>query len=331
MPPPLLHLRENQIRNLIGPDEAYQAVREAFAALARSEVLQPPVIGFDLTDRRGEVHLKGAYLEGAPHFSFKVATGFYDNPDRGLPTGSGLVLVFDAWTGFPAALLQDNGYLTEMRTAAAGTLACQTLARDDARVLGLIGAGAGARYQLRAMAHARELERVVIWSRSEERVALFIEEMEAEFAFGIERAASPEAVVSAAGIVITATPSREPLIPVDALHAGLHLTCVGSDQPGKQELDAAAFRRIDRVYVDHLEQAASQGELQHALVAGVIGRDEIAGTLGEVLVGLKKGRRDPDEITLCDLTGTGAQDSAIASLCVELAREQGVGAALGDE
>jgi ornithine cyclodeaminase len=326
----MLHLLESHIRNLIGPDEAWQAVREAFAALARGEVHQPPVIGFDLTDRRGEIHLKGAYIEGQPCFSFKIATGFYDNPDRGLPTGSGLVMVFDAWTGFPAALLQDNGYLTEMRTAAAGALACQILARPEARTLGLVGAGTQARYQLRALANQRELERVVVWSRSRERLTAFIEEMSGEFPFEFTAADSPEAAVSEAGIVITATPSREPLIPADALHAGQHLTCMGSDQPGKQELDPAAFRRIDRIYADHIEQAASQGELQHAIAGGVIGRNEIAGTLGEVLVALKEGRVGPDEITFCDLTGTGVQDAAIASLTVELAREQGVGATLGE-
>ncbi len=325
----MLHLVESQIRNLIGPDEALTAVREAFAALARGEVHQPPVIGLDLTDRKGEVHLKGAYVSGQPFFSFKVATGFYDNPARGLPTGSGIVLVFDAWTGFPAALLQDNGYLTEMRTAAAGALACQTLARPEARTLGLVGAGTQARYQLRALANERDLERVVVWSRSPERVAAFIEEMSGEFPFAVEAAPSPDAVVSATEIVITVTPSREPLIPADALHAGLHLTCVGSDQPGKQELDPATFRRIDRIYADHIEQAASQGELQHAIAGGVLGRSEIAGTLGEVLVALEEGRTSADEITFCDLTGTGVQDAAIASLTVERAREQGVGGTLG--
>jgi len=324
----MLHLTEQQIRNLIGPDEAFRAVREAFAALARNEVHQPPPIGLDLTDRRGEVHLKGAYVEGNPHFAFKVATGFYNNPEKGLPTGSGLVMVFDAWTGIPAAILQDNGYLTEIRTGAAGALSCDLLARKDAAVLGLVGAGSQARYQFRALARIRSIERVHIWSPVEDEIPRFIEEMSAgsgEMVPEFVPAGTPDEAVSRADIAITVTPSRTPLVSADALHTGLHITCVGSDQPGKQELDHTAFRRIDRIFADHIDQAANQGELQHAIAAGLLERSDVTGTLGQVAVALKEGRTSEEEITFCDLTGVGVQDSAIASLTVELATEQGVG------
>ena len=324
----MLHLTEQQIRNLIGPDEAYRAVREAFAALARNEVHQPPPIGLDLTDRRGEVHLKGAYIEGNPHFAFKVATGFYNNAEKGLPTGSGLVMVFDAWTGIPAAILQDNGFLTEIRTGAAGALSCDLLARQDAKVLGLVGAGSQAQYQFQALSRIRPIERVHIWSPVTDEIPLFIKEM-SEAAEGeipeFLPAATPDEAVSLADIAITVTPSREPLVSADALHSGLHITCVGSDQPGKQELDHNAFRRIDRIFVDHIDQAANQGELQHAIAAGLLERGDVTGTLGQVAIALKDGRRTDSEITFCDLTGVGVQDSAIASLTVELATDQGVG------
>ena len=328
----MLHLTEQQIRNLIGPDEAYRAVREAFAALARNEVHQPPPIGLDLTDRRGEVHLKGAYVEGNPHFAFKVATGFYNNPEKGLPTGSGLVMVFDAWTGIPAAILQDNGYLTEIRTGAAGALSCDLLARKDATILGLVGAGSQARYQFRALSRVRTIDRVHIWSPVDDEIPRFIDEM-SEVSEGrapeFITAATPDEAVSQADIAITVTPSRTPLVSADALHSGLHLTCVGSDQPGKQELDTAAFRRIDRIYADHIDQAANQGELQHPIAAGLLERSDVTGTLGQVVVALKEGRTTDEEITFCDLTGVGVQDSAIASLTVELAIERGVGSTLG--
>ena len=281
--------------------------------------------------------MKGAYVEGNPHFAFKVATGFYDNPEKGLPTGSGMVIVFDAWTGMPAALLQDNGYLTEVRTGAAGALSCDLLARKDAAVLGLVGAGSQARYQYRALARVRKIERVFIWSPVADEIPKFIEEMSG----GSDRpdgqdgpapeflpAATPDEAVSSADIALTVTPSRTPLVSADALHSGLHLTCVGADQPGKQELDEAAFRRFDRIFADHIDQAANQGELQHAIAAGILERDEVTGTLGQVAVALKEGRTGDGEITFCDLTGVGVQDSAVASLTVELAVAQGVGSIL---
>ncbi len=324
----MLHLTEPQIRNLIGPDEAFGAAREAFAALARNEVHQPPPIGLDLTDRRGEVHLKGAYVEGNPYFAFKVATGFYNNPERGLPTGSGLVMVFDAWTGVPAAILQDNGYLTEIRTGAAGALSCDLLARKDAAILGLVGAGSHARYQFQALSRVRAIEQVYIWSPVADEIPAFIRDVSEGIAGDPPEfipAGTPDEVVSQADIAITVTPSRTPLISADALHTGLHLTCVGSDQPGKQELDHTAFRRIDRIFADHIDQAANQGELQHAIAAGLLERSDVTGTLGQVAVALKEGRTTEEEITFCDLTGVGVQDSAIASLTVELAIEQGIG------
>lgn len=327
----MLHLTESQIRNLIGPDEAFRAVHEAFAALARDEVHLPPPIGLDLTDRRGEVHLKGAYVQGNSYYAFKVASGFYDNPSKGLPTGSGLMMVFDAWTGLPAALLQDNGFLTEMRTAAAGALSCDLLANRNTGILGLVGAGCQARYQLQALVRVRDIERVLVWSRSLESAQKFVKDMQDLLPLEYKIAATPDEVVSDADIAITVTPSRTPLISADALHSGLHITCVGSDQPGKQEIDAAAFCRIDRIFVDHLNQAANQGELQHAIARGILGREDVTGTLGEVVAVLKEGRRDEDEITLCDLTGVGVQDSVIASLTVELATEKGVGKLLGEK
>ena len=324
----MLHLTEGQIRNLVGPDQALEAMLGAFAALARGEVHQPFPIGLDLTDRRGEVHLKGAYVEGDPYFAFKVATGFYDNPSKGLPTGSGLVLAFDAWTGLPAALLQDNGYLTELRTAGAGALSVDLLARRDARSVGFVGAGVQARFQLDAIARVRDLERVAVWSRSPERVAGFIEEMRERVPAEYVTAASPDEAVASSDIAVTVTPSREPLVSADSLHPGLHLTCVGSDQPGKQELDVGVFRQVDRIFVDHLEQCAAQGELQHAIARGVLSRDDVATTLGHVAAVLKPGRTDPEEVTLCDLTGVGVQDAAIASLTVSRALETGTGRTL---
>ncbi len=324
----MLHLTLPQIRHLMGPAEAYQAMLGAFAATARGEVVQPPPIGLDLDDRDGEVHVKGAWVKGQPYFAFKVATGFYRNPERGLPTGSGVMLVFDAETGRPAALLQDDGYLTELRTAAAGALSCDLMARREVGTLGLVGAGAQARFQLEALARVRPLTRVLVWSRTREGAERFVREMADRVPADYRVAATPDEAVTGADIALTLTPSRQALVSTDALHPGLHITCVGSDGPGKRELDPWVLKRADRFFVDDMEQSAARGELQHALRAGIMTREEVTGTLGEVAARLKPGREDEDEVTVCDLTGIGAQDTAIASLTVERALEQGVGSRL---
>src|SRR5262245_33657892 len=154
----ILVLRETQIRGLIGPARALDAVRDAFARLGRGEATLPGVIGFDLPERGGEVHVKGAWLHGTPYYSIKEAAGFSANLARGLPLGSGLMLVFEADTGFLRAILFDNGFLTELRTGAAGALAADLLARRDVRRVGILGAGSQARYQLEALLGVRRPE-----------------------------------------------------------------------------------------------------------------------------------------------------------------------------
>src|SRR5436309_9671177 len=146
----LLLLSEKEIRDLVGPAEAFPAVRDAFVRLARGEAILPGVIHLDIPNSGAEAHVKGAHLQGSRFFTIKVASGSYANPDRGLPIGSGIVLVFDSTTGFPRAVLFDNGYLTDLRTGAAGALAADLLARPEVNRVGIIGVGTQARHQLGA-------------------------------------------------------------------------------------------------------------------------------------------------------------------------------------
>src|SRR3989449_903661 len=157
----VLLLSELEIRELIGPAEALPAVRDAFVRLARGEAILPGVIHLDVPNSGAEVHVKGAHLRDSPFFTVKVASGSYANPERGLPVGSGIVLVFDSTTGFPRAVLFDNGYLTDLRTGAAGALAADLLARREVDRVGIIGVGTQARYQLAALLGVRTPERVI--------------------------------------------------------------------------------------------------------------------------------------------------------------------------
>lgn len=321
----MLLLSEEEIRGSVSSKDALEAVAEAFAALSRGEARLPGVIYLDVTEFNGDVHVKGAHVRGASHFAIKVAGGWYDNPSKGLPVGTGLVLVFSAETGEPAALLLDNGYLTDLRTGAAGAIAARHLARERLSKVAMIGAGLEARFQLRALADVRTLPRVETWSRDPGNAERFAAEMRDELGADVTVAGDVEAAVRGADLVVTATPAREPIIRAEWLVPGAHVTALGSDGPAKQELDVEVLRRADVLVVDDLEQAAEKGELHHGLEAGAVTRDEVTAQLGDLVTGAHPGRTDDAQITVADLTGVGVQDAAVASLTLDRATAAGLG------
>jgi len=292
-------------------------MREAFRADGEGRAHVPAVINLDVPAHRGEFHVKTALIDGVPHVAIKIASGFYDNPAKGLPSGSGLMAVFDAATGMPVALLLDNGFLTDIRTGAAGAIAADVLAPAQFSVVGVIGSGLQARHQLRCLRIVRRFTRVVAWSPNPSHLDAYIGEMRSE-GYEVTSASTPEAVCRAADVIVTATPARQPLIRAEWLRPGHHVTALGSDSPGKQELDAACLSRADLVVVDRLTQCASFGELRHAIDAHLLRSDQVHGELGELVAGLKSGRTSPDQITIADLTGVGFQDTAIASAAIRL-------------
>ncbi len=327
-PAPVRILNEGEIRGVVTAADAVRVVEQAFAALAKGEARLPDPLHLDIPDAEGEVHLKGAHLAGAPYFVFKVASGFWRNPEKGLPTGSGLMLAFDGTTGFPAALLLDNGFLTEVRTGAAGAVAAKYLARRAPETVAVIGAGRQARHQLRALAVVRELRRARIWSRTRPRAESCAREMSAELGVEAEPASTVEAAVREADVVITVTPSREPLVRADWLAEGTHITAVGSDGPDKQELHVEVLARADRVVADRLSQCLRLGEIHHAVAAGVLREEDVAGELGDLVIGRIPGRTSPEQITVADLTGVGVQDAAIAAWALERAAALDLGRSL---
>lgn len=308
-------LREPEIRGLISFGEAIAAVESAFAEHGAGRAVMPGVINLDIVPRRGEVHIKSAYLQGGENYVVKVASGFYGNPERGLPVGNGLILLFEAATGRPRCLLFDNGYLTELRTGAAGAVAAKYLARPDAQRVGLVGSGTQARFQVRALVEVRGVREVKVWSPHPEHAAACAAELGASLPrVRFEPVASCEEAVRDAEIVITATPSRAPLVRAEWLSPGTHVTAAGSDGPGKQELDVGVLRRADRIVCDSVAQCARLGELQHGLASRAVSRRRVSAELGEIVLGRKPGRRNALEVTVADLTGLGVQDAAAADL-----------------
>jgi len=305
-------ITEEEIRAAVQEADALEAAQLAFQALGHHAVTVPAPIGLAIHDHNGELHVKSAYLHGSRFFVVKAATGFYDNARHGLPSGSGLMVLFDATTGFPLVVLQDNGYLTELRTAAAGTLAVQQLARRNFQRLALIGSGTQARYHLRALQSVFDWQATALWSRSHDHAQRTCDEMASEIRSKMHAAQSVEDAVRGADVVITVTPSKTPLVHADWLEPHATIIAVGADEPHKRELDASVFARADRVVVDSATQCARLGEVHHAIENGVAALENCT-ELGEIVVGRKIGRV-ADEMIICDLTGVGAQDAAIAEL-----------------
>lgn len=310
-------IEEAALRAAITPQVAVEAMREAFRADGEGRAHVPAVINLDVPARRGEFHVKTALIDGVPHVAVKIASGFYDNPAKGLPSGSGLMAVFDANTGLPVALLLDNGFLTDIRTGAAGAVAAEALAPSTITTVGVLGSGVQARHQVRCLRAVRTFARLVAWSPDRRHLEAYVREMRDE---GIDAraGATPEAVCREAEVLITATPARAALVQAEWLRPGQHVTALGSDSPGKQELDAACLGRADLVVVDRLTQCAAFGELRHALEAGVLRPDRVHAELGEIVAGLKPGRTTAQQISVADLTGVGFQDTAIASAYLEI-------------
>lgn len=309
-------LVEPELRDAVGLGDAELAAVEAvYPLISAGRASMPPIMRIDVPEHRGEIDVKSAYLPGYAGIAIKVSAGFFDNPQRGLPSLGGLMVLLDTETGVPRAALFDNGYLTDLRTALGGAVAAAHLARADASSVGVLGAGVQARLQLRALTLVRPISHARVWARRADSAAALVDELSAELDITLERASSPADAAAAADIVVTTTPATDPLIEVDMLHPGLHVTAVGSDAEHKQELSPGTVAAADRFVCDHLDQSQRLGELRGAVDRGFDA--DRAVTLGAVIDGDAPGRRDPDDVTICDLTGTGAQDTAIASLAVQ--------------
>jgi ornithine cyclodeaminase/alanine dehydrogenase-like protein (mu-crystallin family) len=317
-------LDRGDIERLVSMGDAIAAVRDGLAAADRGEAVTPEPLSLHLPDADGELHVKGGYLAGAPVFAVKTATGFYRNPARGLPVSGGMTLVYDAATGQLTTLIADGGLLTELRTAAAGAVAADLLARPQARTAAVIGTGGQARYQLLALLVVRRIERVKVWGRRGEAAERYAREMTAG-GVAVFAAATAREAAEGADVVITATSAAEPVLQAAWLTPGTHVTAVGSDMPHKQELDPGVLAAADKYVPDSIAAAAANGELHHAVGAGVFGPGQVHGELGALASGRLPGRAGEDELTVADLTGLGVQDAAIAALAARLAAERGAG------
>ncbi len=319
-------LTEAELRQLVPLDlVAVECIEGAFRALATQAVAMPPILRLDIPDHRGEVDVKTAYVPGIDGFAIKISPGFFDNPKFGLPSVNGMMVLLSARTGLIEALLLDNGYLTDVRTAAAGAVAARHLARSDAGIATIFGAGVQARLQLQALTLVRPIREARIWAREAAKAHTAASDMSDRLGMTVTAVADPRDAVAGADIIVTTTPSDMPLVMADWLEPGQHLTAMGSDAEHKNEIDPAALLRADRYVADRLSQTRRLGELHHAIAAGLVGPQAEFPELGEIIAGTAAGRARNEDITYCDLTGTGVQDTAIATLARDRARAAGAG------
>jgi ornithine cyclodeaminase len=315
-------LREADVRAALDMRSCIDAMEAAFTAYSSGAAELPAVIHLDVPEHGGEIHIKAGHLHGEPRYALKVSSGFGDDAS----IVDGMVVVFDAETGAPAAFLMDHGYITDLRTGAAGGVAARHLAPGDVGAVAVIGTGAQVRYQLEGLACERAFREARIWGRNADRARAAVEDVAQRSWLAsdarVRTAATVEEAVADADVVITVTASRGPLVRADWLAPGAHVTAVGSDGPDKQELEAAVLGRADLVAADSRAQCARIGEIHHALDAGALEELEVV-ELGEITAGRRPGRTSAEERTVADLTGVGVQDVAAAALVLENAGDAG--------
>jgi ectoine utilization protein EutC len=322
----ILALTASELKRLVPLDlSLVDSICDGFKALARGGVEMPPILSLRVPAHNGEIDVKSAYVPGVDVIAVKISPGFFDNPKLGLPSLNGLVVALDSATGVAAAILLDNGYLTNVRTAAAGAVAAHLLSRPESARVAIIGSGVQAEQQLRAVALVRPIRSAFIWSRRPEQAATLAGRLEADLGFQITAARDIETAVTGADIVITTTPAEHPVLLADHLAPGMHLTAMGADAPYKNEISPLLVARAQPYAPDRLAQCRILGELRSAIANGDVPADETFPELGQILLGMAPGRQSADAITMADLTGTGMQDTVIAALAVSRARAAGAG------
>jgi ornithine cyclodeaminase len=285
-------------------------MEEGFVALCKKETVTPPVGLLHFDDPKGDCHIKYGYIKSGNYYVVKIASGFYDNPRKGLPTGNGMMILFDKATGTPVCILLDEGYLTDVRTGLAGSIAARYLAPSKVDCIGIVGTGAQAFFQLKYLTLVTSCRKVLVWGRNHEK-ALALKRHENLGEFQIEVAPNIETIASKCNLIVTTTNTETPLLFHHHIRPGTHITAIGADDVGKQEIHSALFAHADRIVVDSKNQAMLFGDTFYALKSGLIEKDAIR-ELGEVIEDKKLRRQNDEQITIADLTGVAVSDLQIA-------------------
>jgi len=297
------------IKSILKDIDTVTAIEEGFIQYSNGNTIVPPVGELLFEEPKGEAHIKYGYIKNDDYYVIKIASGFYDNPALGIPSSQGLMLLFNQKTGQTVAVLLDEGYLTDIRTAVAGTIVAKYFAPKNITAIGIIGTGIQARLQLQYLQQHTSCKTVWIWGRNMEKVQAYVSEMNKTYDFHI--ATDPAEVVKNCNLIITTTPATTPLLMAQDVQPGTHITAVGSDTEDKQELDSKLLKNADIIIADSIPQSKTRGEIYQARKTGAITDEKII-ELGMAIQDISLQRTNDNQITIADLTGVAVQDIMIA-------------------
>ncbi|MFT5707145.1 MAG: ornithine cyclodeaminase [Oceanospirillaceae bacterium] len=308
-----------EIKQGLGSIDLIQAMEQGFIQYSNGNAVVPAVAELLFDDPKGDTHIKYGYIKNDDYYVIKIASGFYQNPQLGLASSQGLMLLFDQKTGVPRAILLDEGYLTDIRTAAAGALVAKYFAPKEIKAIGIIGTGIQARQQIlqlqtlykssdnKSQSISKDLW---LWGRNDESAKALATQF--SDSFNVKIAKSPAEVAAHANLIVTTTPSEIALLNVDDIQAGTHITAVGADTEHKQELDSLILAKADIVISDSIAQSKSRGEVYRGLKAGIIDGKKVI-ELGSAIQDSSLIRVNDQQITVADLTGVAVQDIMVAN------------------
>jgi ornithine cyclodeaminase len=306
----------SQLEKAVRPKDLIKVTEEGFIAYSKGKAVIPPVGELLFEDPPGDCHIKYGYLIGDSTFTIKIATGFYGQAELGISSSNGIILVFSSTTGQLITILDDQGFLTDIRTAAAGAVAAKLLAPPDVSCIGIIGAGIQGKLQLDYLRYVLPTRRAMVWARNRTKAQSYQVD-----GFDIEVASSIAELAAHCNLIVTTTPARQWLLAASDVRPGTHITAIGSDGGGKQELDPKLFANAKVRAVDSRKQCAAFGDSSYAIKQGLIGLTDLI-EIGEIAENPRLGRQNESEITIADLTGVAIQDIQAAKLAVAAMRSQ---------
>jgi ornithine cyclodeaminase len=304
-----------EIKTILSNFDLIEIIEEGFVAYSQGKVVVPPVGELIFEDPPGDAHIKYGYIRGDDYFVIKIATGFYENTQLGIATGNGLMLVFSQKTGELVSVLLDEGHLTDVRTAAAGAVAAKHLAPTNVECIGVMGAGIQGRLQLTYLASIIPCRSVMVWGINDQELESYALEI-GNLGYDVRTTREAEQVPASCSLIVTATPSKSPLLKAEWIRPGTHVTAMGSDTHEKIELDPQILAQADIVVSDSISQSKTRGEIFRATRAGVLNRQDLI-ELGAVIQNPSLRRQDDKQISVADLTGVAVQDIQIAKAVYE--------------
>jgi ornithine cyclodeaminase len=302
----------SEIKNIIQKNSANDLIRtieDGFVMYSQNKVVVPPVGYLGFKHPPGDVHIKYGYIEGDEYYVIKIASGFYNNPSVGLNTGNGMMLLFSQKTGETLSILLDEGYLTDIRTAAAGAVAAKYLAPSKVNCIGIVGTGVQARLQLEYLKPVTDCRDVIVWGRSADKLENFKNDPSLKD-FSITTTTDIRYLTSRCNLIVTTTPSRKALLMSANILPGTHITAMGADAEGKQEIDPMLFAQADVIVADSKDQCIDHGDIGYAVRNEIIDPSKVV-ELGEVIENKNLRRSNDQQITIADLTGVAIQDIQI--------------------